>query len=39
MSYLAEWMDLIKNEQNIILLEKTNELSKIIRGLIKSLKK
>ncbi|MDR2651362.1 MAG: four helix bundle protein [Prevotellaceae bacterium] len=39
MLYLAERINLIKREQNTILLEKTNELSKIIKGFIKSLKK
>jgi four helix bundle protein len=37
MLYLAERLNYITKEQKEILLEKGNEISKIIRGLIKSL--
>ncbi len=38
MIHLAQRLDYLTSEQSIILLEKTYEVSKIIRGLIKSIK-
>ena|SRR5690606_17404896 len=39
MLYLAERLGYINNEQKMLLIEKSNEIGKIIRGLIKSLTK
>ncbi|MDR3227116.1 MAG: four helix bundle protein [Prevotellaceae bacterium] len=39
MLYLAERLNFINGEQKTLLLEKADEISKILRGLIKSLKK